>query len=396
MKILFLHEVNYLTKPIFEMHEIPESLVSLGDDVTFVHFPEGQSLSASLAQPAVTRIQGRVNRNAELDLVTPKVFGGSIAGRLIQAMTFYFQFRRILVAVKPDVVFSYSVPTSGWQALVACKGKKIPYMFRALDASSKIRRTVFSQIVLLAEKFIYQHADWISVNSPAMLSHVVSLGAKIEKASVDYPPLDASHFRSPHNKGAIKASLGLPPDSKVIVFMGSFFYFSGLPEAIMSFSRVRGAGEYLVLIGMGEQERELRSLVESTNLTQYVIFTGRIEYEYLPKYLSVGDVAINPFLPSMVSHTALPNKVLQYMAAELPVVSTRLEGLGSVFGEELDGLVFVEKPELVIEAALDLMSDQSKLDGMGKRNSNFVRKLFEVESSVRQIQTRMRSLKKQS
>jgi hypothetical protein len=41
MKILVLHEIDYLEKVIYEIHEFPELLAKVGHDVTFFHFQEG-------------------------------------------------------------------------------------------------------------------------------------------------------------------------------------------------------------------------------------------------------------------------------------------------------------------------------------------------------------------
>lgn len=40
MKILFIHEVNYRGKVVFEMHEFPELLALAGHEVHFLEFPE--------------------------------------------------------------------------------------------------------------------------------------------------------------------------------------------------------------------------------------------------------------------------------------------------------------------------------------------------------------------
>ena len=41
MKILVLHEIDYLEKVIYEIHEFPELLARAGHEVTFFHFQEG-------------------------------------------------------------------------------------------------------------------------------------------------------------------------------------------------------------------------------------------------------------------------------------------------------------------------------------------------------------------
>jgi hypothetical protein len=211
LKILFVHEVNYLTKPIFEMHEFPEHLAALGHDVGFVQFPEGESDSTVAAIPFRQLVRGRVLQEQRLTLYTPKTASGGLLGRLIAVFSFKAQFIRVLNDFEPDVVVSFSVPTSGWQAVQACKKLGVPLLFRALDVSHKIRRSFFSPLVGLAEKFIYKNADWVSANNPAMLAYVRANGAKFERSKVNFPPLDLIHFdRAREAKTEMRTELGIP------------------------------------------------------------------------------------------------------------------------------------------------------------------------------------------
>ena len=53
---------------------------------------------------------------------------------------------------------------------------------------------------------------------------------------------------------------------------------------------------------------------------------------------------------TLVSNAALPNKVLQYMAAGVPVVSTSLHGLVATFGDE-SGIAWGDSPREVAKLA---------------------------------------------
>jgi glycosyltransferase involved in cell wall biosynthesis len=137
--------------------------------------------------------------------------------------------------------------------------------------------------------------------------------------------------------------------------MGSFFYFSGLPEVIKRFAELvpQGSSTKLLLIGGGEQESELRNIVTDLGISDRVIFTGFVSYDDLPNYLALSTVAINPLEISQVASIAFPNKVLQYLASGIPVVSTRLEGLFSAI-DGIEGLTWAETPTKVLEIALEV------------------------------------------
>ena len=390
MRILFLHEVNYLTKPIFEMHEFPEHLARLGHEVGFVHFPEGYSQSQIRGLGWRTKISGRVVDSVELDLFTPWTFAGGLLGRLFAATVSYWQFRRVLREYRPDVVVSFSVPTSGWQALFASRKVGVPYLFRALDVSHKIRIGVFSSLVKAAERFIYGNASWVSANNPAMLDYCVELGANASRSSTDLPPLDLSHFApSGESSGHLRNKLGLRDSDQVILYMGSFFYFSGLPEVIQSMVSAP-ADCKLVLVGGWEQDAELRQQVARLGLEKAVRFAGFVSFDELPGYVKLADVAINAMHRSLVSNTAFPNKVIQYLASGVPVVSTRLKGLEMTFAGS-PALVFVDSSSEVVSAA-NVVIRSTKQDGLKSAALNLVRDKFDVQGNLRAFESRIKGL----
>lgn len=384
-----MHEVGYFEKPIFEMHEFPEHLAARGHDVTFFDLPESQ------VKPRTWKVhtenKSRLSSSSNnIGLIHQNTWPRGLIGRLFAVVLFPVMFRRALAHVRPDVVVSYSVPTSGWQALRISKRRGIPYVFRALDVSHKIRQTPFAYLVLAAERYIYRNSDWVSCNNAAMRKYCIQNGATREKSSVNLPPLDLSHFNdSRADTDALRKKFGVSNSRPILLYMGSFFYFSGLKEVISSVAEFE-AKPLLVLIGGGEQDQELRELVKKLNLEEHVMFLGYVPYDALPEYLRIGDVAINPMKPSLVSNAALPNKVIQYMAAGLPVVCTKLDGVESLFSNE-QGLKYVEGPGELVGASLSfaMTNDLAKL---GELNRLAVSTKFGLETSISDFEGLLLSL----
>jgi glycosyltransferase involved in cell wall biosynthesis len=379
------------------MHEFPEHLSALGHEVGFVHFPEGFSQAELAETPFKQDIPGRVLTDTRLSLYTPKTLSGGLSGRLLTALNFKNQFRNILRDFKPDLLVSFAVPTSGWQALDVAKKSGVPFIFRALDVSHRIRKTLFSPLIARAELFIYRNADWVSANNPAMLEYVLEKGAEKSRVGVNFPPLDLEHFAA-DKKGAasLRLQLGIPVEAKVILYMGSFFYFSGLPEVIRTFANEMNQDDYLVIIGTGEQAKELEGMAKDLGIQDKVLFTGLVSFADLPRYLAIADVAINPLKPTLVSRAALPNKVLQYMALGLPVVSTRLRGLELTFGSDLSGLIFEEDSSEVASSALKLAHGESNLEQLGLNNAAKVAELFGSGLAVESFETQLLSMVRDS
>ena len=378
MRILLLHEVGYLEKPIFEMHEFPEHLAARGHEIAFADYPE-TPIHQTASRFGVV-VQGRVLSGASLRLYSQKAVLPGIVGRLLAVFLFPFFFHRVLRNFKPDIVVSYAVPTSGWQAAIICRARGKPLLFRSLDVSHRIRKTLFAPVVKVAEFIVYSTASHVSCNNPALLRYCSSLGAETQHLSVESPPLDLPHFLGSSNKRSqLRDELGIGQQERVLLYMGSFFYFSGLDHVIRGLSKLVNK-PHLVLIGGGEKESDLRALVADLGLSETVTFTGFVDFAALPEYLSIADVAINPMAPSLVSNAALPNKVLQYMACGLPVVSTMLEGLQSIFPDQ-PAIKYVQNPEKVLGAALDLL-DSKDIIRLGQSNREAISAKFGIEDSV--------------
>jgi glycosyltransferase involved in cell wall biosynthesis len=383
VRILFVHEVNYLNKVIFEMHEFPELLALRGHNVSFFHYPEATFPPRVSLRAKRTRISGRVHPDAEIDLITPPTFGGGRVERYFAPLLAARALRREICSGGYDVIVLYAVPTTGWQTVWFAKRANVPVVFRALDVSHKIRRSFVGPLVRAAERYIYRDVALLSANNPAMADYCVELSGRVGPTAVNVPPLDFAHFEE-QVETDLHGELGLAKSAKVVLYMGTFFSFSGLDVVVAGmveeFKRDRDLR--LVLVGGGEMDKTLRELVAQLGVSDQVIFTGVVPYSKLPQYLKLADVAINPFRPELLTHVALPHKVLQYMAAGVPTVSTSLRGLRGVLGEG-SGVTWVDGPDGVASAASALArEDPSALAAISRVQLDRVRARFSKETAV--------------
>ena len=352
MKILFIHEVNYRAKVVFEMHEFPELLSLAGHDVHFLEFAEGVGIRNSSFRTKRHLIAGRAYPEARVTLITPPTIGGGFIDRMLSLITVVPQLSKLIRKGGFDVIVLYSVPTSGWQSVRIAEKAGVPVVFRALDVSHLIRKGLTSRMVKLAESYVYKRATIVSANNLVLGKYVAELGGRTDTPSINFPPLDLAHFVT-QSRREMRTKLGIDQNSFVITYMGSLFTFSGLIQVVSDFAALSEPTDRLVIIGGGDIANELKQKVIDLNIEAKVIFTGVINYADLPSYLSVSDALINPFEATLVTNLALPHKVLQYLATGIPTVSTKLSGLFHSLGNEA-GIHWVNAPELVIEVCMKL------------------------------------------
>jgi glycosyltransferase involved in cell wall biosynthesis len=140
--------------------------------------------------------------------------------------------------------------------------------------------------------------------------------------------------------------------------MGTIFRFSGLIELLTELApalRLDKSIKFLIL-GDGEDFNRLHQLAITLGLQSQVIMPGRIEYDLLADYLRLGHVALLPFKQELVTHGALPGKVLQYLACGLPTIATPLNGLQSMIPPN-KGILYAKNSQEMAKMAIALASN---------------------------------------
>ena len=370
LNLLFVHEVSYLDKVVFEMHDFPELLAGAGHRVWFVDFPEGRVRRGGRRildlRTEVTRGVNRSHHGGEVDVYTPGRGLPPPFDRPSSQLTHRIAIARLIREQKTDAVVLYGVPTNGWATIRAAKAAGVPVLFRSIDVSHLLRRTRLSPLIRRAERYVVRNADWISTHNDALRRYLVAEGADPARISIERPGMDLRRFAPVDANDHTRSELGFSPEDRVAVFMGTLYRFAGLDWMIRDLSPYlrRQSHRKLMIVGDGEEGASLRRLADKVAPPGSVVFTGKVDYDRLPAVLGAADVAVNPFDESPVTHCALPGKMLQYMAMGLPSVTTPLDGLRSVVGDA-SGIRFAPAGPRFASAVSDLLDDPIMGDRVG-------------------------------
>ena len=114
-------------------------------------------------------------------------------------------------------------------------------------------------------------------------------------------------------------------DSPELVYVGTVAHWSGLDVIIEGFALLRRhfPGATLKIVGEGllpGYRKMLINVAERHSIAESVIFTGRVENSEVPGYLAQAHLGIAVFRPIQLRAYAFPLKLLEYMAAGLPVI----------------------------------------------------------------------------
>jgi glycosyltransferase involved in cell wall biosynthesis len=390
MKIVFVHEVSWFNKVVYEMHDFPELLSLRGHDVHFLDFDEGKPRAK---WRSVTTVETRAHAGSRVSVTTPPRFLPSILGRLLATVIAPLVFLRLLRKVRPDVVVIYAIPTSGWQITMICRYRKIPVVARVIDIPHVLRETRFKQLVKCSEKYVFKRVDHISTHNEALRQYCIELGASPERSSVIYPGVDLARFFPAPPRADLQQNLGIAPTDKVLLFMGTLFRFSGLTELLTELAPALQQDERLklLILGAGEDFGRLRRRALSLQLGEQVIMPGRIEYDELADHLRLGQVALLPFHPELVTHGALPGKVLQYLACGLPTVATKLDGLMSVI-PGCHGIIYTQSTSHIASEAITLINEPTRQIATAIRGFELISTICDWEIQLPLFETTLLSV----
>lgn len=348
--LLFIHEVDYLQKPIFEMHEFPEGLAERGWSVHFIDFVE---------QRQEWRPRQFVNRvgNSPISLRSVPSIGNGIFRRLIAVLIAMFWLPVQIARIRPTAVVLYAVPTFGWQTIIACRLLRIPTIYRAIDMSSDIRETAFRRLVAWSESYVARRSTAVCSNTFALGDHLEQYGAV--GATQVFPGFDEQQLLPASNAG-----------NKTILFMGTLFPFAGLEKFIHDASdRFRSQPEVIMrILGDGDAEVSIREAITQHSLGAQIELVGFVPYEQLFDEMKDATVAIIPFELMPLTHVALPGKVPQYLRAGLPVVSTPLKGLQELLPDDC-GVRYREPGQRFVDEVWNLLDDPQSCSDLVKRGT---------------------------
>lgn len=127
-------------------------------------------------------------------------------------------------------------------------------------------------------------------------------------------------------------------DREIILYQGALNKGRGLEWVIAAMPEIKNA--VLVIIGSGDIERELKSAVSNLNLKDKVFFLGKVPGSELYKYTSSASLGLCLLENVGLSYYyALPNRVFDYLHAEVPVLATDFPEIRNIVSNYNTGLL---------------------------------------------------------
>jgi glycosyltransferase involved in cell wall biosynthesis len=129
--------------------------------------------------------------------------------------------------------------------------------------------------------------------------------------------------------------------------------------------------------GLQGEEKSLESELKSSQLGEYVRFTGWVPAEQLPAYFEAADVAIYPYDDTLINRTKCSVKLIDLLAAALPVVADAVGQNCEYIQHDVSGLLIPAGDDgAFIKALVALLQEPARRQRLGQAAARSLRENF--------------------
>lgn len=296
----------------------------------------------------------------------------------------------LLKKEKPDILFLCSTTTGLLGSISALFYKKVKIIYRIGGWSFRDPRPFWqNKILLWAEKLTAPFKDKIIVNSEVDRQEAIKL--KIcppERIVKIYNGIDSSSLNFIPKETAQKqiwprTTLDQIAGQLWVGTVANFYKTKGISYLIEAVHLLNT--KYLILntkyliIGDGKERQKLESLIKKYNLENQIFLLGRISDAY--KYLKAFDLFVLPSLKE-----GFPWIILEVMAAEVPIVATRVGAIPEVIKESTEGILI--KPgdsEILAEKIYWILNHREEMQSMILRAKEELKR-FDLEKMMEETE----------
>ena len=273
---------------------------------------------------------------------------------------FYLKFYSILkfnlLKRKYDIVFAedlYCLPLC--VILGKLKGAKVIYDCRELFGflAGLKDKPFIQKLWRTIEKFFINKADLVLVTGKMDDDFLKKEYHLINTLVLRNLPL----FKKSDSLIDLYSKLQIDKNKKILLYQGVVVHGRGLK---MIFEVLRKSEDYvLIILGDGEHLMYYKDLSKSLSIENKVFFAGKISQNELLNYTSSAFIGLSLIENLSLSYYyALPNKLFEYIMAEIPVLVTNLPQMKQIVEQYKVGFV-VEENQLdsIINSLNRLLKD---------------------------------------
>jgi glycosyltransferase involved in cell wall biosynthesis len=306
----------------------------------------------------------------------------------------YFQIKRLLKRLKPDIVHTHSAKAGilGRFAAYGLKGKwseNVPAIVHTIHglAFHPYQSRWLNQFYISVERSAARRTDFFISVADAMTEQALAAGiGEREKYVTAYSAIEEEAFLKPfprEERKSFRLKYGIQEDAIVLVTIARLFMLKGHKYIIESAKRLTKQFDNAVwlFVGDGNLADHFKEQVQQLGLSEKIKFTGLLPPNQIPLAIQSSDILVHCSLREGLART-LP----QAMLCSKPTISFDVDGAKEVVSENTGRLIEPKNIEQLTKACAELIEDEDLRDKLGRAGREFVKDKFAPETMVDTIE----------
>lgn len=381
MRILVVQESDWIKRNPHQQHHLMELLGLRGHQIHVIDYEidwqQEEDPNHKFKTPRkVFKGYKKVYNTSNVTVIRPTLVRLPVLNYFSVIHYHRKEIKREIQEFKPDIIIGFGIINANIAARIAQK-ENIPFVYYFIDVLYElIPEASFRSLGKWLTRNTIKKSSYILTINHKLHENAIELGANPRKMKIIGAGINLKQFNfEKHNGFKIRKHYNIEPKDTVLFFMGFLYNFAGLKElaTYLGEHKVKYPNIKMLITGDGDAYDDLKAIQDKYDLQEQLILTGRQKYTLMPDLIGASDVCILPaYKDEIIMQNIVPIKLYEYMAMKKPVIATRLPGLVAEFGEN-HGLIYINKPEEVIEVIKTRLNDNQSINKVGWAGYNFVK-----------------------
>lgn len=272
-----------------------------------------------------------------------------LATNLPVAHNLVYTLHDLLVELNPDVLHAHN-PLALPAALAAARtlreqggDVKLSYDVREDFAGlpeKEIGNPKAHQTLLDVEREFMRHVDYVFTVTE---SHAQLMKDKYHLPELPDTFVNLSVFQPMTGDVTVREAAGLGEDTPLVVYAGIMSWARGM-EALIESMKYMDPAVHLAIVSVPNphpMRPKLDPMAEEHGVADRIHYLDPVNQAHLSYYLHGADIAVHPLPGGSPNHDrTLPNKLFEYLHAELPLASSDARTMAAFVREHGMGVVF--------------------------------------------------------
>lgn len=248
--------------------------------------------------------------------------------------------------------------------------------FKLFDERAKSFVRVFSKICCNTVEQVIVPTEKVR---ELLVNYDVWQDIEVIPTGVNLKKFDKNNFK-PEEKERLRASYGIFPEDKVILYLGRISKEKNIEEllAAMEIYLLKRKNVRFVLVGGGPEKEYLQQYAKKLSVSNEILFIGEQPWDRIALFYQMGDVFVSASNSETQGLT-----YIEAMASGLPVIAKEDPCLDEILENGFNGYTFKEQTEFIKELD-EVLFSENKI-AYGENSMQKVRK-YSIEGFAERIE----------